>query len=159
MVRGSYAHRVLELTYAAPARADRRRGASRRRTCAEAERILLEALDELRGEFPLSPNQTRVRAAVRQLEFDLLRYLRREAERDARFEPEHLELRSASTTPSRPAVRLDGRHAVRGMIDRVDTWDGHALVRDYKSGKVERLQGGQTGTTSTASRRRSTCSS
>ncbi len=24
---------------------------------------------------------------------------------------------------------------VRGTIDRVDVWDGHALVRDYKTGK------------------------
>ena len=26
---------------------------------------------------------------------------------------------------------------MRGVIDRVDTWDGHALVVDYKSGKAE----------------------
>ena len=29
---------------------------------------------------------------------------------------------------------------VTGRIDRVDTWNGHALVRDYKSGKVDRYK-------------------
>ena len=55
------------------------RRVTRGRTCAEAERLLLEALRENQGEFRLSPEQTRVRAAVRRLEFDLLRYLRHEA--------------------------------------------------------------------------------
>ncbi len=37
---------------------------------------------------------------------------------------------------SLPALEFEGeRISVRGVIDRVDTWDGHALVRDYKSGR------------------------
>ncbi len=136
MVRGSYAHRVLELTLR---RLGERTGSKRITpdNLAEAERILLEALTELRGEFRLSPNQTRVRAAVRRLEFDLLRYLRHEAGRDGLFEPEHLELRFGFDDSEHPAVELADGTRVRGIIDRVDTWNGHALVRDYKSGKVE----------------------
>jgi RecB family exonuclease len=136
MVRGSYAHRVLELTMR---RLRERTGQRRVRpdNLPEAERILLEALDECRGEFRLSPSQTRVRAAVRRLEFDLLRHLRHEAGRDGLFEPEHLELRFGFEDSEHPAVELEGGVRVRGIIDRVDTWNGLALVRDYKSGKVD----------------------
>ena len=42
-------------------------------------------------QFQLSPKQTRVRAAARRLEFDLLRFLRSEADSDSRFEPVELE--------------------------------------------------------------------
>ena len=139
MVRGSYAHKVLEVTYARL----REQSGDRRVTpgnLADAERILLEALEEERGEFRLSPNQTRVRAAVRRLEFDLLRYLRHEAGRDGAFEPEHLELRFGFEDSEHPAVQLADGTRVRGLIDRVDTWNGWALVRDYKSGKVEKYK-------------------
>jgi ATP-dependent helicase/DNAse subunit B len=126
MVRGSYAHAVLERTYARL----REETGSRRVTPATlpaAERILLEELRERRSEFRLSPKQTRVRAAVRRLEFDLLRFLGYDAHADGSFEPEHLELEF-------DGVEVDGV-TVRGKIDRVDVWNGHALVRDYKSGK------------------------
>jgi ATP-dependent helicase/DNAse subunit B len=126
MVRGSYAHTVLQRTYSRL----RELTGSRRvtpETLPDAERILLEELHERRSEFRLSPKQTRVRAAVRRLEFDLLRYLGHEARADGSFEPEHLELEFDD-------VDLGGVR-VRGKIDRVDVWDGHALVRDYKSGK------------------------
>ncbi len=65
MVRGSYAHRVLETTLTKLGEST----GSMRVTLAslpEAERIMLDALTELRGEFRLSPNQVRVRAAVRE---------------------------------------------------------------------------------------------
>ena len=136
MVRGSYAHRVLELTY----RRLRERTGSRRVTpanLAEAERTLVEALKECQGEFRLSPNQVRVRAAVRRLEFDLLRYLRHESGRDGLLEPEHLELRFGFADSEHPAVQIENGLRVRGVIDRVDVHGGWALVRDYKSGKVE----------------------
>ncbi len=135
MVRGSYAHRVLELTFSRLAE----RTGSRRVTpenLPEAERLLLDALEEERGEFRLSPNQTRVRAAVRRLEFDLLRYLAHEAERDGLFEPEHLELRFGFEGGEHPPVVLENGTRVRGVIDRVDTWNGWGLVRDYKSGQA-----------------------
>ena len=126
MVRGSYAHSVLQSTY----QRLREETGGRRVTPANlpaAERIALEELRNRRSEFKLSPNQTRVRAAVRRLEFDVLRYLRHEAARDGSFEPEHLELEFGP-------VAIDGVN-VRGRIDRVDVHDGHALVRDYKSGR------------------------
>jgi RecB family exonuclease len=132
MVRGSYAHTVLERTYT---RLREETGARRPTpaTLPAAERILLEELRANQGEFRLSPKQTRVRAAMRRLEFDLLRYLRHDAAADGAFEPEHMEL--AFGGPDEAPVEVVDGLAVRGTIDRVDVWDGHALVRDYKSGK------------------------
>jgi ATP-dependent helicase/DNAse subunit B len=136
MVRGAYAHKVLELTF----KRLRERTGARRPTPAtlhEAEQILIEALAEERGAFRLAPTQTRVRAAVRRLELDLLRYLRHEARRDGVFEPEHLELRFGLPGSEYPRVELESGLGVRGVIDRVDTWGEWALVRDYKGGRVE----------------------
>ena len=135
MVRGRYAHRVLELTYRRLGERTGSRGVTPG-NLADAERLLIEALADQRGEFRLSPDQTRVRAAVRRLEFDLLRYLRHEAGSDGLFEPEHLELRFGSEGDELGAVELESGVRVRGVIDRVDTFGGWALVRDYKSGKV-----------------------
>jgi ATP-dependent helicase/DNAse subunit B len=133
MVRGNYAHAVLELTY----RRLREQTGDRAPTRANlgtAERILREALVEKQADFQLSPQETRVRAAVRRLEFDLLRHLRREAEGDLRFQPEALELPFGGGLDGLPALELDGV-VIRGKIDRVDTLDGRAVVRDYKSGR------------------------
>jgi ATP-dependent helicase/DNAse subunit B len=132
MVRGSYAHEVLRHTYERL----REETGSRRVThdnLADAERILLEELRERSASFQLSPKQTRVRAAARRLEFDLLRFLRSEADSDNRFEPVELE-RGFGLEGSEP-VELDGGLRVRGRIDRVDEHDGMALVIDYKTGK------------------------
>ena len=133
MVRGDYAHAVLEHTY----RRLREETGERRvshANLAQAERILLEELRERRSAFKLSPKETRVKAATRRLEFDLLRYLRAEADSDSRFVPEHLELRFGYGEGEEP-VEIAGGLRVRGRIDRVDTNDGMALVLDYKSGK------------------------
>ena len=133
MVRGSYAHRVLERTFSRL-----REDGHRRVTPANlraAERILLEELGEHSGEFRLSPKQTRVKAAVRRLEFDLLRFLRWEAEADGRFEFEHFELAFGMGNGSGEPVEVAEGVRVRGKVDRVDAWDGRALVRDYKTGK------------------------
>ena len=133
MVRGQYAHSVLQRTF----QRLRDETGARRVTPAnlgQAERIVLEELREQQSEFRLSPKQTRVRAAARRLEFDLLRFLGRESERDGDFEPEHLELSFGDGRTSEP-VELEPGLRVRGRIDRVDTSDGMALVIDYKSGK------------------------
>ena len=130
MVRGAYAHRVLEKTFAALVEETGSRRVTPE-TLPAAKRILLAKLDEHRGEFRLSPNQTRVRAAVRKLEFDLLRFLAWEAESDTRFEPEYLEHRFGFDDP----VEVGEGVEVRGSIDRVDVWNGYALVRDYKTSK------------------------
>jgi ATP-dependent helicase/DNAse subunit B len=132
MVRGSYAHEVLHHTY----RRLREETGVRRVThenLSDAERILLEELRQHSSSFQLSPKQTRVRAAARRLEFDLLRFLRTEADSDSRFEPVELE-RDFGFGGADP-VELDGGLRVRGRIDRVDEYDGMALVIDYKTGR------------------------
>ena len=132
MVRGSYAHDVLHHTF----RRLREETGSRRVTrenLPEAERLLLDELRERSSQFQLSPKATRVRAAARRLEFDLLRYLRSEADADTSFEPMELE-REFGLAGTEP-VTLEGGLRVRGRIDRVDEHDGMALVIDYKTGK------------------------
>jgi len=132
MVRGSYAHEVLRRTYERVAEET----GSRRVThdnLADAERILLDELRDKSSMFQLSPKQTRVRAAARRLEFDLLRFLRSEADSDSCFEPAALE-RDFGFDEAEP-VELDGGLRVRGRIDRVDECDGMALVIDYKTGR------------------------
>jgi ATP-dependent helicase/DNAse subunit B len=139
MVRGLYAHKVLELTYR---RLRERTGGSRvtPANLAEAERILLEALRERQAEFRISPKATRVRAAVRRLEVDLLRHLRAEADAGSSFEPYELELefgmeREEGIDLLRPALEIGDGLALRGRIDRVDVHGDYALVRDYKGGR------------------------
>jgi ATP-dependent helicase/nuclease subunit B len=134
LVRGSYAHKVLERTY----RGLREQTGERRVTRENlpvAERLMRQALSEEQRSFPISPKETRVRAAVRRLEFDLLRHLRQEADYDGSFEPEYLEL-GFGYEEDRHRLELGDGVAVGGFIDRVDTWDGRALVRDYKSGST-----------------------
>jgi ATP-dependent helicase/DNAse subunit B len=135
MVRGRYAHEVLEATFTG-LREETGTARITRDNLADAERIMRAALRDKQSLFLLSPSQTRVRAAVRRLEFDLLAYLRHEAQRDGLFEPDRFELKFGLGDESLPAVPLEGDGiSVRGVIDRIDTWNGWALVRDYKSGK------------------------
>jgi len=137
LVRGLFAHRVLEQTYR---RLRERTGSARvtPQSLPVAEGVLHEALRDCRdsGEFQLSPSQTRVQAAVRRLEFDLLRYLRYEAASESELEPAELELSFGLENSTLPPLRLepDGIE-IRGVIDRVDRSNGHALIVDYKSGK------------------------
>src|SRR5205085_9713860 len=135
LVRGAFAHRVLELTY----RRLREQTGSARVTAATlpvAEGLLHEALREEQGAFPLSPSETRVRAAVRRLEYDLLRFLRHEAQSESELEPTELELGFGLKDSSLPPLRLepDGIE-IRGVLDSVRRATGHALVVDYKSGQ------------------------
>jgi ATP-dependent helicase/DNAse subunit B len=132
MVRGSYAHDVLRHTYGRLAEETGSRRVTHDNLPA-AERILLEELRDRSSSFQLSPKQTRVRAAARRLEFDLLRFLRSEADSDTQFVPAELE-RDFGFDEAEP-VELDGGLRVRGRIDRVDECDGMALVIDYKTGK------------------------
>lgn len=136
LVRGLFAHRVLEHTYR---RLREETGSARvsPATLPAAEGLLHEALRDLQGEFRLSPSQTRVRAAVRRLEYDLLRFLRHEAQGESDLEPVELELSFGLEGSKLPALRLEPEGIeIRGVIDRVDkAAGGHALVVDYKSGK------------------------
>jgi ATP-dependent helicase/DNAse subunit B len=133
MIQGAYAHRVLELTFARL----RERTGDRRVTPAnlgEAELILLEALEQEGPRYVGPLDRARVRAAVRRLEFELLRHLRYESELDTGFEPEALEL--AFGGDGQPEVELGDGLRVRGRIDRVDRHGDAVAVRDYKRGRV-----------------------
>ena len=124
MVRGRYAHTVLEHTF----RRLRDETGERRvshANLAHAERILLEELHARRSDFQLSPKETRVRAAARRLEFDLLRFLRSEADSDGSFEPDRFEL---------PVRHRRGRRA--GGDRR-----GPARARAYRPRRRERRDG------------------
>jgi ATP-dependent helicase/DNAse subunit B len=134
LVRGSYAHAVLEATYA---RLREATGSAKvtPESLPRAEAILLETMREKQPEFRISPKETRFRTAVRRLEFDLLRHLRREAGRGGVFEPSSLELAFGMPGAELPALSLGDGVQVRGKIDRLDTWNGYAAVTDYKSGR------------------------
>jgi ATP-dependent helicase/DNAse subunit B len=135
LVQGAFAHDVLELTYSRL----REQTGDRRITEANlgrAEAIMLAALaDEVdrRGATMRGP---RMRAAVRRLEFQLLRHLAYEATSTSEFEPEHLELAFGLPDAEYPEVELGGGLRVRGKIDRVDRRGDKVAVRDYKSGRV-----------------------
>ena len=105
MVRGPYGDRVLEATLTGLKESTGAMTVTRH-NLADAERIMLDAMRKMQGEFRLAPTQVRVRAAVTGLEFDLLRYLRHEAERDSDFQPEHVELRFGFDEDDHPPVRL-----------------------------------------------------
>jgi RecB family exonuclease len=120
LVRGRFAHEVLRIVF-------ERLGASLTEgNLDEAERHLLDAIRERQADFPISPNKSRVRAAVRKLEFDLLRYLQHEARRNDAFRPSDFETRFE--------VEFEGGLKVAGYIDRTDRCDDWVLVRDYKTG-------------------------
>ncbi len=130
LVRGSYAHSVLEATY-------RRLGEKvTPDNLGRAEAILLEELKGQQDNFPISPRETRLRTAVRRLEFDLLRHLRREAEAGGSFAPAHVELGFGGKGEGElPPLCIDGIE-LTGRIDRVDVDGGRAVVQDYKTGKT-----------------------
>ena len=146
MVRGQLAHEVLEHTF----RRVRDETGDPRVTSAnlpQAERILLEELDGARSKFRISPKQTRVRAAARRLEFDLVRHLGREAERDGTFVPHSLELRfgEGETVEHGPVDIGDGllgerAHRPCGHLRRHGPGD---RLQERSQGRF--LQGGQLG--------------
>jgi ATP-dependent helicase/DNAse subunit B len=135
LVQGAFAHSVLELTYSRL----RERTGDRRVTAANlgrAETIMLAALAEEVDRRGAAMRAPRMRAAVRRLEFQLLRHLGYEASSASQFEPEHLELAFGLPGAAHPEVELEGGLRVRGKIDRVDRLGDNVAVRDYKSGRV-----------------------
>ena len=132
LVRGDYAHHVLQRVYDELKQRGQRRVTRENR--GDAERILLAAMRDLQADFPISPDRTRVRTAVRKLEFDLIRYLRREAESESRFEVRDLERGFGGRDEKEISIGVEGL-ALVGRIDRVDTAGGRAIVRDYKTGR------------------------
>jgi ATP-dependent helicase/DNAse subunit B len=135
LVQGAFAHSVLELTY----RRLRERTGDRRVTesnLGEAEAIMLDALAEEAGRRGVVMRGPRMRAAIRRLEFQLLRHLAYEAKSESRFEPAELELAFGLPDADHPEVELEGGLRLRGKIDRVDRLGDRVAVRDYKSGRV-----------------------
>lgn len=135
LVQGAFAHDVLELTYSRL----REQTGDRRITEANlgrAEEIMLVALAEEVDRRGAAMRGPRMRAAVRRLEFQLLRHLEYESTSTSEFEPEHLELAFGLPDAEYPEVELEGGLRVRGKIDRVDRLGDRVAVRDYKSGRV-----------------------
>ncbi len=136
LVRGSYAHDVLEQTYR---QLREESGSARvtRRSLPAAERILIDALAAKAPRYRISPKETRFRTAVRKLEFDLLRHLAREADAGGDYEPDRLELSFGMDGSELPPLRLEPEGvSILGRIDRVDVSGEEAVVRDYKTGRT-----------------------
>ena len=109
-----------------PARRARGAGASpaASRRPPAARRALGEALAQHAPELPISVNPERLRAELRRLEADLLRYLDAALHSGSEFAPTDLE-RSFET-------EIAGGVALRGTIDRIDLRGEQAIVYDYK---------------------------
>src|SRR5581483_9784254 len=135
MTRGSYMHTVLEQLLA------RLGGPVTKGSLPRARELLHELLDELDSPLALGRAEPVRAAARRAIEADLERYLRHEAGEACSWQPQGLELRFGFTEEgSLPAVELGGTVRLRGVIDRLDVdpqGSGKAIVRDYKSGRVQ----------------------
>ena len=137
MARGSYMHDALERVL---------RGLGGPVTPASlprALRLLAEVLAELPPEVAGGRSEAVRRAVLQAIEADLRHYLEFEAASGQAWQPLRLEQRFgfAGDERSLPPLELgdgEGRVRVRGMIDRVDVDPGgtRAIVRDYKSGRV-----------------------
>jgi ATP-dependent helicase/DNAse subunit B len=143
VVRGELAHRVLEEALRAlqtqsavvgggePGPA----GPLRPEQLEDAKRHAHAALARLAGEYPLSVNPERLRAALRRLEADIVRYLEHAAHAGSQYAPTEFELRfGAPGDPFGPVAIGDDGLRLQGRIDRVDVAPNgrDAIVYDYK---------------------------
>lgn len=131
MARGSAAHQLLEAVFSrlAAESGSPRLDAS---NLPAAQAILAQEIERARPKLRLSPHPARQRSAIRRLEADLLRYLRKAAGEATSFVPTHLELPFGRPGDEHPALDLGGVR-VAGRIDRVDVDpEGRAAVYDYK---------------------------
>jgi RecB family exonuclease len=127
MRRGSIAHAVLE-------RVLRRSG----RLTPDSLPAALEELDAAMTEQRAHAGGTRARASLRELEVDLRRLLRHEAESGPGLEPRWLEWSFGREGDEHGPLPLEGAEmGVTGRVDRIDVdAGGRALVRDYKGRTV-----------------------
>ena len=127
MRRGSIAHAVLEQVL-------RRSG----RLTPASLPIALEELDAAMADRRAAATGTRARAALRELEVDLRRLLRHEAETGPALEPRWLEWSFGREGDEHGPLPLPGAGmGVTGRVDRIDVdAGGKALVRDYKGRTV-----------------------
>jgi hypothetical protein len=131
MARGSAAHQLLEAVFSrlGTETGSRRLDGS---NLSAAQSILAQEIERARPKLRLSPHPARQRSAIRRLEADLLRYLRKAAGEATSFVPTHLELPFGRADDDHPALDLGGL-LVAGRIDRVDVDPaGQAAVYDYK---------------------------
>jgi RecB family exonuclease len=133
MRRGSIAHAVLEQTL----RRLRDREGSGRLTPASLP-AALEELDRAMAERRSAASGPRAHAALRELEVDLRRLLRHEAECGPALEPRWLEWSFGREGDEHGPLPLAGTGmGVTGRVDRIDVdAAGRALVRDYKGRSV-----------------------
>ncbi len=133
MRRGSIAHAVLEQVLR---RLGEREG-SARLTPASLP-AALEELDGAMADRRATATGTRARAALRELEVDLRRLLRHEAETGPALEPRLLEWSFGREKDEHGPLPLAGvGMGVTGRVDRIDVdAGGRALVRDYKGRTV-----------------------
>jgi ATP-dependent helicase/DNAse subunit B len=131
MARGSAAHRLLESVFS-QLRTETDSPRLHPGNLDAARRILHEEIEAARPRLRLSPHPARQRSAIRRLEADLLRYLRKAASEATGFTPAHLELGFGTERDELPPLDL-GELQVAGRIDRVDSGNGEtATVYDYK---------------------------
>jgi RecB family exonuclease len=133
MRRGSLAHAVLERTL----RRVREREGSARLTPSSLP-AALEELEAAIGDLRTTAGGTRARASLRELEVDLRRLLRHEAECGAGLEPRWLEWGFGGADDAEGPLELAGAGlGVSGRVDRIDVdARGRAVVRDYKGRSV-----------------------
>ena len=133
LARGSLIHRVLERTLA------RLDCPLQPAALPAAETLVRDVVAEEAPRFTLGRGAAAQAAAAHEIRSDVLRLLRHEAHAGGAFAPAELELRFGMGEDGElPALELDGGALrLRGVIDRVDLdAAGHALVRDYKSGRA-----------------------
>jgi ATP-dependent helicase/DNAse subunit B len=135
IARGNYMHAVLERVFA------RLGGAITEATVGRAQELLDEVLADEPARLATGRGATERAAMMREIEADLRRYLEQEATSGWGWSPRHVELRfgfEGDSVESLPPLELAGGLRVRGAIDRVDVDPGgrRAIVRDYKSGRV-----------------------
>ncbi len=130
MVRGALAHKVLEDTLGRHVGEEEPRPL-RPEDAPRLRELAHEALARHAAGYPISANPERLRAALRRLEADLVRYLEWAAHANSAHAPATFEL-AFGGREERPAVDLGGLK-LSGRIDRVDVGaDGTALLYDYK---------------------------
>ena len=130
MVRGALAHKVLEEALAGHV-GDGEPRPLRPEDAPRLRELAHEALARHARGYPISANPERLRAALRRLEADLVRYLDLAARAGSAHAPATFEL-AFGGREERPGVPLGGL-TLRGRIDRVDIGaDGTALLYDYK---------------------------
>jgi RecB family exonuclease len=131
LARGNWVHGLLEKLLA------RLGGPVTPASLPEALRLLDELVSELPAVVAAGRPPTVRAAMIESIVADLRRYLEHEAATGSGWEQAGLELRFGfEDEVSLPALTLAEGVTVRGVIDRVDVdGRGHAIVRDYKSGR------------------------